>query len=527
MGRPQSAQAQLFTLASRAFPIVSDAYTGEFEARGASPLDGSLIRAAAGTHAEGATSIVTTGEPFDDIASKLEATGYSSKRGLYLAGPRTPKPASRVVADGGSGRVVFAPDERVAKEILARMDHEAEPGDAAEALQAVSGSVRLALIADDEGKSCVEALAAGQSASGRGAIFALATPGEKPDPDRFDSRALGNLDTGTPSVLVDSLLVPFNVTLPAEKSAEPIDEVLAAGVPRAKAAQVERAHEFPASTHGRVSILRLLVGSANDGGTRKRRCRRCGCPRPDGSRRKAQRPGLADVPGPRLGKPMSLAERRDVRAVVLSGEGPSFCSGLDFPSFMAGDIGVDEMIAEVPGEVANIAQRVAYAWQRLPMPVIAAIHGNCLGGGAQIAFGADIRIAGPDLKLCVMEIRYGLIPDMGISQVLPTLVSLDVAKEIVFTGRTIGADEALRLGLVTRLADDPVAEAKALATEIVSMSPHAIRSGKRLLNEAYAGRSEDALKLEAELQRALIGSPNQIAAVTAAMTKEPASYEDV
>jgi enoyl-CoA hydratase/carnithine racemase len=194
---------------------------------------------------------------------------------------------------------------------------------------------------------------------------------------------------------------------------------------------------------------------------------------------------------------------------------------------MAGDKGVDDMIADVPGEVANIVQRVSYDWQRLPMPVIAAIHGNCLGGGAQIALGADIRISAPELKLCVMEIKYGLIPDMGITQVLPALVSLDVAKDIVFTGRTIGAEEALELGLVTRISDDAVGDAKTLAAEIASKSPHAIRSGKRLLNEAYTGRSEDALKLEAELQRALIGSPNQIAAVTAAMTKEPAQYEDV
>jgi enoyl-CoA hydratase/carnithine racemase len=222
-----------------------------------------------------------------------------------------------------------------------------------------------------------------------------------------------------------------------------------------------------------------------------------------------------------------LAEREDVRCVVLSGEGPSFCSGLDFPSFMAGDVGVDEMIADVPGEVANIAQRVAYDWQRLPMPVIAAIHGNCLGGGAQIALGADIRIAARELKLCVMEIRYGLIPDMGISQALPTLVPLDVAKEIVFSGRTLDAKEAHDLGLVTRVADDPLAEAKELATEIAAKSPHAIRSGKRLLNECYAGRSEAALKLEADLQRSLIGSPNQITAVTAAMTKQPAEFEDV
>ena len=221
-----------------------------------------------------------------------------------------------------------------------------------------------------------------------------------------------------------------------------------------------------------------------------------------------------------------LAQGTDVRAVVLHGEGPSFCSGLDFPSFMAGDVGVDEMISDVPGQVANIAQRVAYDWQRLPMPVIAALHGNCLGGGAQIALGADLRIAAPDLRLCVMEIKYGLIPDMGISQALPALVPLDVAKEIVFTGRTIGAEEALDLGLVTRLSSDPVTDALELASEVAAKSPHAIRSGKRMLNDAYTGRSEDVLKLEADLQRALIGSPNQIAAVTAAMAKERAEFAD-
>jgi enoyl-CoA hydratase/carnithine racemase len=221
-----------------------------------------------------------------------------------------------------------------------------------------------------------------------------------------------------------------------------------------------------------------------------------------------------------------LEARKDVRAVVLSGEGASFCSGLDFPSFMAGDVGVDEMISEEPGKVANVAQRVAYDWQRLPMPVIAALHGNCIGGGAQIALGADIRLAAPDLKLCVKEIHYGLIPDMGITQVLPALVRFDVAKEIVFTGRTIGAEEALELGLVTRLAADPGADALALASEIAMKSPHAIREGKRLLNAAYRSRDESVLRLEAEIQRALIGSPNQIAAVTAAMTKQAADFAD-
>lgn len=221
-----------------------------------------------------------------------------------------------------------------------------------------------------------------------------------------------------------------------------------------------------------------------------------------------------------------LADRNDVRAVVLSADGPSFCAGLDFPSFAAGDAGIAGMFERRDGERANLAQRVTYDWQRLPMPVIAALHGHCIGGGAQLALGPDIRIAAPDTQISILEIQYGLVPDMGISQTLPTLVGLDVAKELVFTGRSVGAEEALRLGLVTRIADDPRAAALKLASEIAARSPDAIRRAKRLLNEAARARSEDSLDLEERLQRELLGSPNQIAAVQAALSGEPAEFAD-
>ena len=221
-----------------------------------------------------------------------------------------------------------------------------------------------------------------------------------------------------------------------------------------------------------------------------------------------------------------LRERTDVRAVVLSGDGPSFCSGLDFPSFAAEPSRMEEMFGHRDGDAANLVQRITYDWQRLPMPVIAALHGNCIGGGSQLALGPDIRIAAPDTRISVMEVKYGLVPDMGITQTLPTLVGLDVAKELVFTGRFVEADEALRLGLVTRIAEDPRAAAHELASEIASRSPDAVRRGKRLLNDATRSRSEESLALEEKLQRELLGSPNQIAAVTAAMTKQPADFED-
>jgi len=158
--------------------------------------------------------------------------------------------------------------------------------------------------------------------------------------------------------------------------------------------------------------------------------------------------------------------------------------------------------------------------------VIAALHGNCLGGGAQLALAADIRIAAPDTKLSVLEIKYGLVPDMGITRSLPRLVGIDVAKELVWSGRFVEGDELVKLGLATRMAEDPHPAALELAEEIASKSPDAIRSGKRLLNEAWNAGAAESLALEEELQHALIGSPNQIAAVQAAFGKEPAAFAD-
>jgi enoyl-CoA hydratase/carnithine racemase len=166
-----------------------------------------------------------------------------------------------------------------------------------------------------------------------------------------------------------------------------------------------------------------------------------------------------------------------VRAVVLRGEGPSFCSGLDTSSF--GDLSAD-LVTRAPGRRANPAQQLCTDWIDLPVPVIAAIHGACFGGGLQMALGADVRIAAPDARLSVREIRWGLIPDMGITAALPRLVRIDVAKELTYTGRVIDAGEALALGLVTRVADDPHAAALALAHEIAARSPDAVRAAKRL-----------------------------------------------
>lgn len=216
-----------------------------------------------------------------------------------------------------------------------------------------------------------------------------------------------------------------------------------------------------------------------------------------------------------------LAGDTSVRAVVLHGDGKSFCSGLDVASFMSGQGGTGVLLRRDSDRLANFAQRVTYDWSLVPAPVIAAIHGNCFGGGLQIALGADIRIAAPDAKLSIMEIKWGLVPDMGITQTLPRLLPIDVAKELTFTGRVVSGSDARALGLVTRNSDDPLASALALAEEIAQKSPDAVQAAKRLYDETWVGNdAAGALKLESELQTGLIGSPNQLAAVMAGMSGE-------
>ncbi len=215
-----------------------------------------------------------------------------------------------------------------------------------------------------------------------------------------------------------------------------------------------------------------------------------------------------------------------VRAVVLHGEGPSFCSGIDLVSVMSAQANGAGPLEPLKEEVPNWFQRAAYGWIEVPVPVIAAVHGNCLGGGLQIALAADIRICAPDARLSVMELKWGLIPDMSITRTLPRLVGIDVAKELTYTARVFSAEEAARLGVVTRLADDPLTAARELAAEIASKSPDAVRSAKRLYDEAWTGSAESTLSLEARLQLALIGSPNQLAAVTAGLTKQAGEFTD-
>jgi enoyl-CoA hydratase/carnithine racemase len=229
----------------------------------------------------------------------------------------------------------------------------------------------------------------------------------------------------------------------------------------------------------------------------------------------------------------SVAVNAAVRIVVLSGNGPSFCGGLDLSimrQFLQGPTQARAALDSVftPADRAdNPAQRAAYAWKLMPMPVIAALRGVAFGGGCQIALGADIRIAAPDTKLSLMEIKYGLIADMSVTQTLRDLVSFDVAMELALTGRIIEADEALKLHLITRIAPDPHATAMDLARQIASRSPHAVRATKRLLRESWHADADTGLKLEQALQSTLLGSPNQVESVNASLEKRAPAFRDI
>ena len=224
----------------------------------------------------------------------------------------------------------------------------------------------------------------------------------------------------------------------------------------------------------------------------------------------------------------TLIAREDIRAVILNGAGDSFCAGIDLDDLMkfAGNLDLaKEMMATALGDHgANKFQRPTTIWRDLRVPVIAALSGNCLGAGAQLALGADIRIAKDDLSFSIMEAKWGLIPDMGISQSLPRLIPADRALALIMTGTKLDAQRALNYGLVTEVCSDPYARAMELAREIVTMSPDAVAASKQMVNALWFN-PKDGLKLEATLQQSLIGKPNQIEKTMASMQKRPPNFD--
>lgn len=222
-----------------------------------------------------------------------------------------------------------------------------------------------------------------------------------------------------------------------------------------------------------------------------------------------------------------IAAADAIRAVVLHGAGDNFCAGIDTGMFSDPDARIDASLMEpVEPSAANLFQRAAYAWRELPMPVICALRGITYGGGLQIALGADLRIASPDTRFSIMETKWGLIPDMALSTTLRGIVAVDRVKELAWSARVFGAEEALDLGLITAIDDDPLAAATVLAKDYASKSPAAIRGIKQLVNEAWQLSEAEALAIEARLQLGVIGSPNQLEAVMANLQKREPDFKD-
>ncbi len=225
-----------------------------------------------------------------------------------------------------------------------------------------------------------------------------------------------------------------------------------------------------------------------------------------------------------------------LRAVVLSGEGRAFCAGLDMSNFgrmaqgpraAAGEgASVTGGLNDRTHGIANRAQYAVWVWREIPVPVIAAVHGVAFGGGFQVALGADMRFVAPDARLAVLEIKWGLVPDMAGTQLMRHLAREDIVRDLTFTGRIFSGEEAYAYGLATRVCADPRAEALAVAREIAGRNPDAIRAAKRLLNAAPTSDPAAGLAAESLEQTALIGSPNQVEAVMSNLQKRPAAFVD-
>lgn len=225
-----------------------------------------------------------------------------------------------------------------------------------------------------------------------------------------------------------------------------------------------------------------------------------------------------------------VSKMPDVRAVVLSGEGPSFCAGLDMESFSAmldpsAASNLQDLETRTHG-LFNDVQYVSWIWRELNIPVIAALHGVTIGGGLQIALGADMRYAAPDTRLSILEIKWGLVPDMGGSQLLRGILRDDVMRELSYTGRMVAADEAKSLGLITDVVENPVEHALELAKTIAGKNPDAIRGNKELYNELHYQNVTQGMLHESVIQDKVLGKPNQIEAIMANLQKRPPEFKN-
>ena len=220
-----------------------------------------------------------------------------------------------------------------------------------------------------------------------------------------------------------------------------------------------------------------------------------------------------------------LRKDKSLRAVVIAGEGDSFCAGLDFADVLKNPAAVAKAFTPLPWRATNTFQEACWAWRRLPVPVIAAVDGHCLGGGVQIALAADFRFASPDSTWSVLEGKWGIIPDMSGVQSLSELVGIDTAKRLTMTAEMLTGAQARELGLVTELHADPVAAATAFAQELTQKSPDALAAAKRLFNDTWHRLPRRTFARERIEQAFLLFGANTKIAREAAFKKVAPAYK--
>ncbi|ARM83355.1 crotonase/enoyl-CoA hydratase family protein [Marinobacter salarius] len=222
----------------------------------------------------------------------------------------------------------------------------------------------------------------------------------------------------------------------------------------------------------------------------------------------------------------TLKKDRSVRAIILNGAGDAFCSGLDVKTVSKNPVNFLKLLVKPGRRISNLAQNVGYLWRDVPAPVIAVTHGYCFGGGFQIALGADFRFSTSDCEFSIMESKWGLIPDMSLTVTLRELVPIDLAKELTMTARRFDGTEAKAMGLVSRVSDDPMAEAMNFARELVERSPDAVAASKLLFNRSWNATDRTALDWETKLQKKVLGRANQRIAVARNSGSPDKPYQD-
>jgi len=219
----------------------------------------------------------------------------------------------------------------------------------------------------------------------------------------------------------------------------------------------------------------------------------------------------------------AIKKDKSVRVVVLNGLGNAFCAGLDMELMMEG--GSPDLAPRTHG-ICNLFQQAAWVWHEVEVPVIAAVHGTCFGGGLQLITGADMRYLHPQTKLSIMEMKWGIIPDMAGSQLWSAFVREDIIRELTYTARIFTGTEAMDFGFATRLTLNPLDDAMATARDIANKNPHAIRAAKRVINHQRHVDAATGILEESVEQMKIMRTPNQIEAVMANMQKRDPKFID-